>query len=120
MAHSVFHFAAAQAGATAILIFAALPKLLKRRPSAMIMGRGLTAVYLFSILAVVPSVLRHFGIISAGPAPFWMNIFVFHPLIDRAVDGGMLIGRLLLVTCFLTQYAVILYSLIRARKAILR
>jgi hypothetical protein len=45
-----------------------------------------------------------------------MNLFLFHPWIDRVKSGGMLIGELGMVLCFTAQYTFLLLALKRTRR----
>jgi hypothetical protein len=76
----------------------------------------LLAAYALGAFAVVPGLLPNLGVPQRIAAGWWMNLFLFHPLIDRARHGGVLVGEALIVTLFAAHYALVLSALWLARR----
>lgn len=116
MAHSILHFSAGLAVGT-IGLFPVLAAKLKRYhgTKAVILARWLLLAYALGAWAVIPGIIPHLGLSGAFWSGWWMNIFVFHPLIDRLKSGGMLEGTLLFLSCAAFQYLVLLIVLRRSR-----
>ncbi len=72
--------------------------------------------YVLGAAAVFPSLLGLMGVPESVTSAWFMNIFLFHPIIDRVKTGGKLIGETLVVSCFLLQYLMMLILLRRIRK----
>ena len=114
MAHSAMHFGIGLAvGAASGLPF--LWTALKEQ-AARNSGVWLTISYVLGAIAVFPSFLGMIGVPESVTSAWYMNIFLFHPLMDRLKPGGKLIGETLVVTCFLFQYSMMLLLLHRAGK----
>ena len=111
MAHTALHLSAGLAAGTFLPIPSLIKRLTGRRRKSGPLGVWLLAAYALAFFASVPNVLRSLGVPESVCSGRWMNIFLFHPLIDAAKDGGMLIGELLLAACFSVQYAVLLMAL---------
>ncbi len=114
MAHSAMHFGlGALAGASA-----GLPLLRRalRKDTAKYSAIWVLLTYGVGAFAVIPSLLSLLGVPEPATAYWTMNLFLFHPLIDRVKSGGKLIGEMLIVSCFLFQYAIMMILLWRTRK----
>ena len=77
--------------------------------------RWLVLSYGMAFFAIVPGLLRFCGV----PAPlyqgWWMNVFLFHPAIDRIETGGMLVGGFGITLCFGFQYGLLLCALAKTK-----
>lgn len=114
MAHSAMHFGAGLAtGTVACLPF--LKEALKTDTSRNA-GYWLAAAYGLGCFAVVPSLLGLLGVPESITSAWFMNIFLFHPIIDYLKSGGKLIGETLIVSCFLFQYSIMLLLLWQTKK----
>ncbi|MBM4142477.1 MAG: hypothetical protein FJ225_02625 [Lentisphaerae bacterium] len=116
MAHSALHFALGMAVAGA----AALPALARAwRAGERLAGRlraWLLSSCALGLWAVAPNLLRRAGCsanLCRGP---WMNVFLFHPLLDRLYDGGSIVGPSLLALLFAAQYAALVAAAARAER----
>jgi hypothetical protein len=64
-----------------------------------------------------PSLLRMAGVPEGVRAGWWMNVFVFHPLINQIKPGGgLLIGEVLILGVFAMQYALLVLALVASRR----
>jgi len=81
-----------------------------------VLGRMIVTGLTVGGLAVVPSVLSRIGVPSAVCRGWWMNVFVFHPLLDRLRPGGLLIGEAATISLFCCQYVLVLVALRCRRK----
>ena len=107
MAHSSMHFGLGLAAGAA----ASLPLLREalKNETALNSGQWLIASYAVGTAAVVPSFLSLLGVPESITSAWYMNIFLFHPLIDQLKSGGYLIGETLIVSCFLFQYVTMIF-----------
>ena len=60
--------------------------------------------------ATIPGVLRWMGAPDAFCDGWWMNVFLFYPLINILKPGAMTSGPLALGACFAVQYALLLMA----------
>ena len=68
------------------------------------------------LLAVVPNILGYVGVPDAFCGGWWMNICVFHPVIDSLKSGGLLTGAVIVAGCAVFQYSLLLTAILRARR----
>jgi hypothetical protein len=111
VAHSIFHFAFGVFLGTAIGLRSVIVSLCAKSRLSWPTARLLLLSYGLGALAVFPNVLRRMGYPDWFCQGWWMNICLFHPMIDRIRPGGMLIGELVFVACFIFQYMLLLYAL---------
>lgn len=111
MAHSTLHFTLGMALGTSMLVRSVLPGFTSARESAALFGKWLIVSYALGFLAIVPNLLRSIGVPEIICGGWWMNIFLFHPLVDKVKTGGMLIGEVGIISCFVLQYALLLAAL---------
>lgn len=111
MAHSAFHFSLGMAFGTSMLLRPVFQRLIAGRKLAVCFGKWLIASYGLGVLAIAPGLLGSIGVPETVCRGWWMNIFLFHPLIDKVKTGGMLIGELGIISCFLLQYLLLLAAL---------
>lgn len=67
------------------------------------------------IWAVIPSLLHYAGLPESFSGGWWMNLFMFHPLINQHGPHATIIGAALMVVTFILQYTVIVAAIIRTR-----
>jgi hypothetical protein len=79
-------------------------------------GILIAGAYLTALFAVIPNLARRAGVPEFICSGWWMNLFLLHPLMDHAKKGGMLVGEVLTVICFLVQYAIVLAAIARLRR----
>lgn len=118
MAHSVLHFSIGLAVGTA----AALPPLVRawRRQQnlAPFFARWLATAYGLGFLAIVPGLLRRLGLPGVCCDGWWMNVFLFHPLLNAMVpreDMPLAVGAL--AACFTLHYGLVLLALRRRQRS---
>lgn len=111
MAHSIFHFSVGLAIGTAGFLPGVIKALKSGTKVSPAVARWLILSYGLAAAAVVPNLLRRLGLPEPVVSGWWMNLFVFHPLIDRLKQGGMLFGEVIIAACFTLQYALILVML---------
>ena len=118
MAHTALHFSVGLTLGMAAALPAVLRALAPSAPSEAT-GRACTRwvalPWTLAALAVIPNLCRYVGLPEAFCDGWWMNLCLFHPLIDRATHGGTLIGGLVLVAGLATQYGVLLAALAAKR-----
>jgi hypothetical protein len=69
--------------------------------------------YGLGFVAIVPSLLRHFGASQALWQSPWMNVFLLFPLIDGLRAGGLFIGEAAVLALFSIQYGAMLLMIRR-------
>ena len=118
MAHSALHLSIGLAVGTAV----ALPSVIRawRRAGKMApaLARLLAVSWGLAVLSIVPSLFRNVGLPETFCSGWWMNLFLFHPLLDQLKRGGMLVGELAAAACLTFQYVLLLLALRRARAGI--
>jgi hypothetical protein len=112
MAHSALHFTA---GFVVGSLVAARPVLAawRKGPLARPLGRWLLTAYGLGLFATVPSLLHWMGVPLSVCRAWWMNLFLFHPLLTALRPGGMIAAAPALLLCFLLPYGAILLALFR-------
>lgn len=118
MAHTALHFSAGLALGMAVTLPAvvrALRRPADRRALAASCTRWVAVSWMLGTLACIPNFMRYAGLPEWFCGGWWMNAFLFHPLIDRLVHGGTLIGGAVLVAGLSGQYAGVLLALGVAR-----
>ena len=116
MAHSALHFAVGLAAGTAFLLPSVLAKLRTGEKAASATGRMIASSYALGLFSVVPNILRHCGIPAAFCDGWWMNLFLFNPLIDRVKHGGLLVGEISILLMFAVHYVIILDGIMAATR----
>jgi len=111
MAHTALHFSIGLAAGALLSAPPVVRKFRRTGQSAMALGIWLGAAYALGIFASVPNILRWMGVPELACSGWWMNVCLFHPLIDDLESGGMLVGELLFAACFGLQYLVLLITL---------
>lgn len=115
MAHAALHFAAG----LAIGMAAQAPRLLQtareKKNLAPAVLRWLVVSWGTGVWAIIPSLLRYAGLPQGFCSGWWMNLFLFHPLINRFGPHGAIIGSVAFVAGFVLQYTVILVALRKDR-----
>jgi len=114
-AHVAFHFALGMGVGSAVGFPTVLRAWYFRRPLARPFLHWFAWCYGAGVFAVVPSILRSFGL-PPGLCGHWsMNVFLLHPLVDRLRPGGLLVGELAMGAVAGAQYAMILLAIGTAR-----
>jgi len=115
MAHAGLHIAlgmAAGMGALAPRLAAALRA---RAGVARALASWIVVAWALGVFAIVPSLLRFAGAPEVFCRGWWMNVFFLHPLVNRAVPKGNLLGQAALVAALALQYVTALAVLARVR-----
>ncbi|MDT8390799.1 MAG: hypothetical protein RRC34_09865 [Lentisphaeria bacterium] len=116
-AHVYFHVALGMILGAVIGFKPVLESWYHRRRLAQSLGRWILWTYVGGTFAIAPSLCRMVHLPEAFCRGWWMNIFVFHPLVDQLMDKrGLLIGELLIVGMFGTQYLTLLTAIFHAGK----
>lgn len=118
MAHSAIHFSLGIVVGTAV----ALPPLAtawrKGEPLASHFLRWFLLSYGLGLFALVPAFLKAWGCSAGICQGWWMNLFLFHPLLGRLKSGGNAIGPAIIFCCCAFQYLLLLAAIrSRARSA---
>lgn len=113
MAHSTLHFATGMLVASA----AALPRLVRAWRGGLALADRFAAWFILSfglgIFAVTPALLRRLGVSPGFCDGWWMNVFLFYPLMNKAKPGAETMGPMVLGACFACQYFALLAALHR-------
>lgn len=111
MAHSTLHFSLGMVAGSALTLPALLAAWRRGRPLAMKFLRWLTLSWALGALAVVPGFLGRMGVPSHVCDAWWMNVFLFYPLLNALKKGGDTMGPIILSACFAGQYLLLLSAL---------
>jgi len=117
MAHSAIHFSVGMIVGTIITL---KPLICAWRCGGRLAGRlakALTTSYALGLYAILPSLLRHFGLSERYAGAWWMNAFLLHPLLSKLKAGGTVLGPVVLSLCFAAQYLCLLAIVRRFEKA---
>lgn len=113
MAHANLHLAVGLGVGAAALALPVARALWARRPVARPLGRMWLAALAVGGWALVPNLVSAAGLTSGLHHAWWGDVFVFHRAIDRRVEGGLLIGELLLVAQLVAHYVILVVALAR-------
>jgi len=117
MAHSTFHFAAGLAIGTAAYLPAFWKRCVSGAHLAAFFARWMGTAYLLGLFAVCPGLLRHTSLPAWLIDGWWMNIFVFYPIIERIEKSGYVRGAAGIAACSALFYLLILIALNRQLRA---
>lgn len=115
MAHANLHLATGLAVGAAVMIPPLVRALVARRPLARPIGRMWLAALAVGAWALVPNLVSAAGVTSSLHRAWWADVFVGHRAIDQRINGGLLIGELLLVAQLVGHYLLLLLALARRR-----
>jgi hypothetical protein len=116
MAHVNLHLAA---GLVVGAVAGAVPlgrAWLAGRPVSGPILRIALASFALAAWAAMPQVLTTLGASGRVHAAWWADVFVGHRTIDRRIDGGLLIGEVVIAAYLCGLYVVVLVALWRARR----
>jgi hypothetical protein len=116
MAHANLHLAVGLGVGAAVASLPVLRALVARTPLARPLARMWLCALAVGAWALVPNLVSALGITSGLHRVVWGDVFVFHRAIDRRIDGGLLIGELLLVAQLVVHYALLVLALARTRR----
>ena len=114
-AHITFHFALGMILATILVAPRLIGAWRRNKPMNTLLALWTILSLALGAFAVFPSILHRLGAPDCVLDAAWANLFLLFPWINRSVSGGMLIGQLLIVALFATQYFAILLAIFRAR-----
>lgn len=116
-AHVFLHFSIGMLLGTILGVKPLLKAWYDRKPLAPAFFRWILATYFGGLFAIGPSLLRLINFPDAFCQGWWMNIFVFHPIVNRIFgQRGLLIGELLIVGIFGMQYIILLLAIFAAKR----
>ncbi len=119
MAHTALHFAVGL-GLGMALAAPALGRAVRdaatRRAGASArlsppLARLLAMSWGLGLFAILPNILHALALPEWFCDGWWMNLFLLHPLLDRWVPGGTVIGGFLLVAALSSQYGLLLLAI---------
>jgi len=116
MAQSTFHFAVGMAAGTAVAAPSLLQGIRNRGGTAKCFLRWFVLSYGLGFVAIVPSLLRHWGGSESLCRSWWMNVFLFFPLIDGLWPGGLVLGEAAIAAVFVLQYGAMLLMVRRLER----
>lgn len=116
MANATLHLAAGLMAGMALAAPRVMRALRARAGMAPAAREALLASWALGACALIPSFLPHLGLPGGFCRGWWLNVFVLHPLLNRAFPGGTLVGELALMACFVAQYAGLLWVLMCVRR----
>lgn len=80
------------------------------------MAKWIMTAYLLGFIAVIPGILGNIGLPDSFTRGWWMNGFVLHPIINRLVSGGLLLGEVIVAICSGMLYILTLAAIVRERR----
>jgi len=92
MAHAALHVAVGMAAGMALTARRTLRACRTRQHVAAHLRAWVGVAWLLGGFALVPSMLRHAGLPAWVCEGWWMNLFGLHPLLNRLVPGGQIVG----------------------------
>ena len=116
MAHATLHFTAGLVVGMALVTPPLRQAWEQKRQIASTTLRWLLTSWALGLWAIIPSLLRYSGIPEGFCSGWWMNLFLFHPLINHFGPHATIIGAAAFVACFMLQYTVILAGIKTVRK----
>lgn len=117
MAHTAQHFSLGMATATAACALPLAHAWAARHGLAAATGRWLALSYGVGLYAIIPSLRRRAGCPDSLCGAWWMDVFLFHPLVTNLKAGGTILGPALLTACFAAQYLFLLAAIRRVVRA---
>lgn len=115
MAHAALHFAA---GMTAGMVLLA-PRLKQAWQTRTRLYDAvkwwILAAWGLGFAAIIPSLLRYAGLPESVCSGWWMNVFLFHPLINWLLPQNLILASFIFGSLIALQYLVILAALRRLR-----
>lgn len=113
MAHSALHFSLGMLLGTGVF----LPRVVRLwkagNNTARACARWLVGSAVLGVYAIAPSLLRRAGVSDSFCGGWWMNLFLFHPVVQKMKAGGEIFAQALIVFLFATQYVVLLAAIRR-------
>lgn len=116
MAHLNFHIAEGLGLGAAIGVVPLARAWLAGRPLATPILRIALLSFALAAWAIVPQILTTLGAPASVHTASWANLFLGHAIIDRRLDGGLLIGEVLIAAWLVGLYLLILVAIRRARR----
>ena len=111
MAQSTLHFSIGMALGTAF----ALPQLARAWKTGKKLASGFGCLFIYSyglgLYATIPSILRHIETTESLTKEWWMNIFLFYPLIEKIDGPSIVLGELLIALLFGLHYIMLLLAI---------
>ncbi|MFC1452492.1 hypothetical protein ACFLSJ_04010 [Verrucomicrobiota bacterium] len=117
MAHSTLHFSVGMIAGSAVAFHVLARAWRAGRGLARAFAAWLLVSYALGVFAVVPGLLRRLGVPDSICDGWWMNVFLFYPLINRVKPGAMTSGPIALAACFGAQYVILLAALRKLMRA---
>lgn len=111
MAHAALHFSIGLAAGMALQAPPLRKAWNRSQELAPAVMRWLLVSWALGTWAIIPSLLRYAGLPEAFCHGWWMNLFLFHPLINQLGPHGTIIGGVMFVTGFTFQYAMIVAAI---------
>jgi hypothetical protein len=97
-----------------------LPRLWRKwkqdSPLAKTIGAWIIISALLGVYATLPSILRRISVDSEWITSWWVNVFLFYPLIEKLNSPSIVLGELCTALTFATQYTIILLAIFRCIK----
>lgn len=111
MAHVLLHYSLGVAVVTLPALGGLVGLLRERKNVATWLGKRLLAAHAIGLFAALPGLLPAMGISEPWCQGWWMNLFLFHPLIDQFKSGGALLAELAILALFALHYAMVLVAI---------
>ena len=116
MAHSAVHFSTGLWLGTLLHLKPFVTALVKRTRLAPRLGRMLLWSYGLAVYAMLPGILENIGVPDAVCHGWWMNIFIFHHLLDVLEKEGLIVGAAGILSGFACHYTLLMTALVVARR----
>lgn len=117
MAHVNFHLATGLLIGSAVTTAPMLRMWILDRPMAIPLLRSLIVSFTLAVWASIPNLLTMLGVASgAVHRSWWADLFLGHAAVDRRVEGGLLIGEVVIAGYLTAMYLLVLLAIRRARR----
>ena len=118
MAQSTLHFSFGMLVGSAYMLPHLWRKWKQDSPLAKTIGAWIIISSALGLYATLPSILRR--ILGSGEwiTSWWVNVFLFYPLIERLDLPSIALGELCTALIFVAQYAIILLAIFRCIKKV--
>jgi hypothetical protein len=116
MAHAALHFTLGMAAGMAALAPRVGRAWRGEGSLADALGLWLLGAWAAGFIAIGPSLLRYAGIPPDICGGGWMNVFLFHPLLNALLPQNAIVGGAAFMGALAFQYGVVVAALLRVRR----
>lgn len=111
MAQSTLHFSFGMFVGSLIMLPRLWRRWIKNKPISITIGYWIIISVILGTYATIPGIIRRLFDCGDWAAYWWVNIFLFYPLIDKLNLPSIALGELCAASIFAAQYALILFAI---------